>query len=59
MSERDWTKDPPSTESEWLAFKTRATRYKANDGKERAVLLWEDYELILKLAGCDEAWTVD
>jgi hypothetical protein len=29
-----------------LSLETRVTRYKAEDGRERAVLLWEDYETL-------------
>lgn len=47
---RDWEDHPPFTEAEWLAFNSRVTRYKAEDGKERAVLLWEDYEDLMKWA---------
>ena len=28
-------------------IRTRTTRYKAEDGKERAVLLWSDYQWII------------
>lgn len=47
---RDWTKNPPATEQDWYDFNYRTTRYKAEDRHERAVLLWEDYELLLNMA---------
>ena len=28
-------------------IRTRTTRYKAEDGKERAVLLWSDYQWLI------------
>ena len=41
---------PPFTDAEWLAWESRTTRYNGEDGQERAVLLWEDYERILEWA---------
>lgn len=31
-------------------IETRTTRYKAEDGRERAVVIWDDYEWLLKEA---------
>lgn len=36
------------TIAEFRSLQTRVTRYKAEDGHERAVLLWTDYEAILE-----------
>ena len=40
----------PHTKAEWLAFESYVTRYTAEDGQERAVLLFADYLLLLALA---------
>lgn len=34
---------------ELTGIETRTTRYMAKDGRERAVLLWEDYEHLLEV----------
>ena len=38
----------PDKDGWLLSLETRVTRYKAEDGRERAVILWEDYERLLR-----------